>query len=243
METDIETGGREPMIKDLPQHIQSEKPLADVCLDEEVREHCQAILHGIDWPDLDSPNALRTLGITSCYAGEGVSAVAAQLAATAALESGGRVLLLDCNLPCPSVHQTFGVPSRPGLMECLRQGERLPEAIQPTVVRNLWVMATGELRGSPARAYDSPALPALLKDLEGDFDLVVCDMPTAARASCVTRVARHLDGVLLVVEAERVYCQVAKRAKELLLAAGASVLGVVLNKRRGSAPDWLDCNP
>ena len=80
-------------------------------------------------------------------------------------------------------------------------------------------------------------MPVLVKELAQDFELVVCDLPAAGQASCTSRLAGLLDGVLLVVESERVCCEAAERGKELLMRADAQLLGVVLNKRRQARPN------
>jgi Mrp family chromosome partitioning ATPase len=234
-----ETEGNETVIEQVTDRVDGGNGTQRPGLDEEVRDYHLEVLHHVRCAGEGPSGPLRALGITSCYTGEGVSTVAAQLALTAALDCDGRVLLVDCNLPGPSVHRRFGLGPCPGLAECLRQGALLPQAVRPSGVPRLSVMTAGQLHGSAARAYDSPAFPSLLKEWVGDFDTVICDMPAAARASSTARLARLLDGVLLVVEAERVRSDVACRVKELLLAADARLLGVVLNKRRGAAPDWL----
>jgi Mrp family chromosome partitioning ATPase len=48
-----------------------------------------------------------------------------------------------------------------------------------------------------------------------------------------------VDGVVLVVESERVRWQVAARGIELLEQAGTQVLGTVINKQREYIPEWL----
>ena len=48
-----------------------------------------------------------------------------------------------------------------------------------------------------------------------------------------------LDGVVLVIESERVRWQVAARGIELLEQAGSQVLGTVINKQQEYIPQWL----
>jgi Mrp family chromosome partitioning ATPase len=237
-ETETAMEGVKSMITEMPkrENVAATAPRCQPC---ESREYHQTILHRLPWPDYLAPQPLRTLGLTSCDRGEGVSTMAAQLAITAALDGEARVLAVDCNLANPALARLFGVKAAPGLVDCLRNGELLAEAVQPCETPNLWIVAAGELRGSPARAYDSPAFPSLLKEWVADYDLVVCDLPAACRVSSTARLSRLLDGVLLVVEAERVRWEVARRVKELLLTADARLLGAVLNKRPGSAPEWL----
>jgi protein-tyrosine kinase len=201
-----------------------------------VRKHWEDILDRLPWPCPGSARAVRSLGLTSCCRGEGVSTMAAHLAATAASYQAGRVLLVDANLAHPSVARTFDVVPDPGLAECLRGGEPGDAFLQACSVEDLWILAAGKLCGSPARAFDSPRLPDLVRDLARQFDLVIFDMPSAGQASCITRLAGLLDGVLLVVEAERVGWEPARRAKELLVQGEAQLLGAVLNKHNERYP-------
>ena len=113
-------------------------------LDVEVREYCEAILDHLPWPARESVQPLRTLGITSCYRGEGVSTIAAHLAATAASWGEGRVLLVDCNLGRPAASRMLGVDPRPGLADYLHDGEGLAEGIQAAPVPNLFVLPAGD---------------------------------------------------------------------------------------------------
>jgi len=208
-------------------------------LRERLREYYQSLLSRLGWPGSRSARALRTLGLTSCSSGEGVSTVASQLAATAATYGDRQVLLVDCNLSRPSVQQTFEVDLSPGLAEVLRNDRQLADAVQSSPVANLSVITAGDLDGAVAKAYDSAGLFEVVAALEREFELVVFDMPAAGQASSAISLAGLLDGVLLVVEAERVRWEVAQRAQEVLTRAGARLLGAVLNKRRQHVPDWL----
>ena len=86
---------------------------------------------------------------------------------------------------------------------------------------------------------DMAGLPSLIKELTSDFELVVVDLPPASQSSAGLRLAGLLDGVLLVIEAERVRREDARRVSDLLVRAGAHPRGVVLNKWRQHVPDWL----
>jgi len=53
------------------------------------------------------------------------------------------------------------------------------------------------------------------------------------------QIADLMDGVILVVEAEKTRWEVASRAKEDLLQANSKILGVILNRRQFHIPEWL----
>jgi Mrp family chromosome partitioning ATPase len=172
-----------------------------------------------------------------------VTTLAAHLAVAAAAHDKGPVLLVDGNLARPAAAEFVGVKPAPGLAECLRAEQRPPNAIQPSAVENLWVLAGGNLRSSPAGVYDSAGLAALVQELAGEYGLVVFDMPAASQASCLSHLAGLLDGVLLVVEAGRVRLDTVQRVKDLLTGAGARLMGGILNKQRDGAPAWVYRQP
>jgi Mrp family chromosome partitioning ATPase len=204
----------------------------------DVRGYYETLLCRLPWPAAGSGRPLRTLGVTSCLSGEGVSTVAAHLALAAAGIGRAQVLLADANFSRPGVPRIFGVRGRPGLAELLHDHCTLPEVLQPSPAPNLKLLAAGKPAAGISRAYDAAGLPGLLKELAADFELVVVDLPPAGQAAAL-RLARLLDGVLLVVEAERVHREFAQRVCGLLSRAGAHPVGVALNKWRQRVPDWL----
>jgi len=203
------------------------------------REHHETILRRLAWPANGSPSPLEALGVTSCHAGEGVSTVAARLAAAAASLGNQDILLVDAHFAEPTLHETFCMEPKAGLAEALLERVDLSELVRPTSVEHLSLLGAGLLHAESCRAYDAACLAETVEALKGRFGLVIFDLPPVARESAAVRLASLLDGVLLVVEAERVRWQVARRTKKLLTRAGAPVLGAVLNKRRQHIPSWL----
>ncbi len=205
----------------------------------QMRTACEDILHRLGWPGADGAAGLRTLGVSSCRMGEGVTTLATHLAVAAAACDRGPVLLVDCNWARPAAARVLGAEPAAGLAECLRAEQQWASAVRPATTKDLWLLSGGQVRGSPAAAYDSAALGPLIKELAATYQLVVFDMPAATQASCVAHLAGLLDGVLLVLEAGRVRWDTARRVKELFLGADARLLGAVLNKQHDGAPDWV----
>ncbi len=205
------------------------------------REYCRTALRRLGWPgggQGDSP-APRTLGLTSCSRREGVSTVAARLALTAAEADAGPILLVDANLANPAVHEAFDVDQSPGLAEAALNPAILPTCLQPSGFDNLELLTAGEPAGKLPGAFDIGAMGQLMEAIGREYALVVFDLPPAGQQSSALRLAGLLDAVVMVVEAERVHHDVARRAKQLLERAGARVCGAVLNKRRSYVPRWL----
>jgi len=159
--------------------------------------------------------------------------------AIAAAESGNHnVLLVDANISAPRVHDVLDLPLSPGLGEALSASGPHKLAVRRTRQSNLSVLTAGV--GQAGRVYEAgDNLAALFDALKKKFDLVLFDMPATSEASSALHLFRLFDGVVLVVENERVRSVVAQKATENLRRAGANLLGVVLNKRNKHIPDWL----
>ncbi len=153
----------------------------------------------------------RVLAVAGCSGGEGASTVAASIAASLARRARERVLLLDSA----------------AIENASSNGT--PHFAVSAFARN------GDLVGT----YDAKDLPDLLGSLRRDFGFVVIDMPAVLRRAPHARLCHLIDGVILVVEAERVRWEVAQRAKGVLAESKAKLLGVVLNRRRFPIPGWL----
>ena len=71
------------------------------------------------------------------------------------------------------------------------------------------------------------------------FDFTVLDLPPLDRPAETLPLCGVLDGVLLLVESERVRWPVAERYVNGLTRSGAKPLGVVMNKQKRHVPQWL----
>jgi Mrp family chromosome partitioning ATPase len=208
--------------------------------DDALGVSVQALLRNLLRRDPDVP-PLRTVGLTGCTGGAGVSTVAARLAVEATLAGQDPVLLVDAHLARPAAHKLLGVKPVPGLAEALHDGTPLSHVVQVSAIPRLSVLVAG--RGDdPAAFAESPGLAGLLETVKDEFALVVCDLPPVGGRSPTAALAAHLDGLVLVLEAERTPLEAARLGKDRLESC-ARLLGVVLNKRRRYLPAWFDRIP
>jgi succinoglycan biosynthesis transport protein ExoP len=169
------------------------------------------------------------IGVTSCARQEGVTTVAGNLAVAAAQAGDLRVLLADTNAVHPELAGRFGILTELGFSDLVAGKSGNQDVFHRTTVDQLWVLPAGR---EPATLADHPALKARLDELRAKFDLTIVDLPVANDLSPCGALARLLDGVLLVVEAERLHRDEVRRAKARLQRSQANLLGVVFNKGR-----------
>lgn len=201
-----------------------------IALPESLQESYRTLFRQIMWSQ--GLRQIKTFGLTSCRPGAGVSMVAAHLAATVAAQGDQRVLLVDFNLASPGLHRIFKLPAEPGLAESLRDKVGDATAISRSSLPNLSLLTAGHVNGDAAQLFDTQHLDSKVMQWASEYDLVVFDMPPFGESNAATRLVQCLDGVALVIEAERTTWAEAARAKRQLQIAAAKLLGVVINKQR-----------
>jgi len=191
----------------------------------------------------------RLLAFTSCGKGEGVTTVATNFASALARHNDGKIVLVDANYESPSVHQYLEVDRSPGLGEILWEGVDYASAVQKTTVPNLSVIASGKKNVKSLSLFESEKFLEFLEYLKKEYDFVVFDTPpmcefsgktwVCSTSNVASKLGRHIDGILLVIETERVRYQVVKSVQQQLTRSKANILGVILNKRKFHVPRWI----
>jgi len=181
----------------------------------------------------------KTVMVASPDHGEGTSTVAEGLALTLAERGRLSVLLVDANLRSPAADETIHAEPVAGLTEVLAGETSIEAVIEDTETPNLrFVAAGGAVHGS-ARLLDTARLPALLAELATKNDVVIFDAPPVLPYADALTLASKVDRVILVTQAERTQRGHLERAKDELEQCGATILGVVLNRKASHAPPWL----
>lgn len=178
---------------------------------------------------------LHTILVASARHGDGASRVAVGLASSLASDQGNRVLLIEANLRSPSLGRLIATNSAPGVSDYL-VGRAGPDSlVQRVEDLNLSIVHAG---AAPAK-IDCEAMATLIGELSAQFDYTVVDVSPVNRYADASVLASRVDGVILVVEADRTPVVDAETAKRNLDKVGARVLGVVLNRRRSYVPELL----
>jgi capsular exopolysaccharide synthesis family protein len=180
---------------------------------------------------LSSARELKVVAVTSAMAGEGKTATASNLAVVLS-QLGRPVLIMDCDLRKPRLHQVFHVSNRVGLVNQLTGTADLDTVILPTEVPNLWVLPAGPMPPNPSELLASERLRDLLRTLRGRFEYVIIDTPPALAVTDSTLVGVLADGVVLTLRSNKVTREEARLVRDRLRQADIKILGAVLNRYR-----------
>src|SRR5207237_6615610 len=117
---------------------------------------------------LDQP--MHTLQVTSPAAAEGKTTTLANLAVALA-RAGQRVVMVDCDLRRPRIHDFFGMPNEVGFTSVLLGEVPLAEAVQEIPgERLLMLLASGLLPPNPSELLASQRTAQVLAALQSESD-------------------------------------------------------------------------
>ncbi len=183
--------------------------------------------------------SLKTILISSGLPQEGKSFIAVNLAINLARHKSSKVLLIDGDMRCSSLHHYLGSDFHPGLPDYLSGKASLLEVMQlpeeakdrdpsmAAVLNNIAFIPGGDGGDLAADLSASKRFDELLTIVAPAFDWIIIDSPPVLLVSDAVNLARSSDAVLLVARSGVTTFPVAQRAQQELKAS--NVIGFVLN--------------
>jgi len=184
---------------------------------------------------LDQP--MRTLQITSAGAREGKTTTLVNLGVALA-GSGLRVVLVDCDLRRPRLHEFFGLESTIGFTSVLLGKVPLSSALQQTRgIERLSILGSGPLPPNPSELLSSRRTAEVLTSLQPAADIVLVDSPPVLPVTDPLVLSGRVDATLLITVAGATTRKEVSRAIELLRRVDAPLVGTVLNSVSAASSD------
>lgn len=175
-----------------------------------------------------SEDKCKKLCITSANAGEGKTTTTLNLAITFA-QIGSKVLLIDCDLRKPRIHQYLGVVKTDGLTTVLSKQKEFEDVVYHNLRPGLDCLTSGSIPPNPAELLASDSMKNLLKKLEGMYDYILLDTPPVTVVTDAVALSNSVSGVMIVVREGYTNHESIEQALKLLKIANAKVLGFFVN--------------
>ncbi|NLD76574.1 MAG: polysaccharide biosynthesis tyrosine autokinase [Acidimicrobiales bacterium] len=190
-------------------------------------EAYRSLRTAIDFISVD--NKIDILHVTSSTSGEGKSTTSANLAVTLA-RAGKRVILIDCDLRRPRLHEFFGLDNGVGFTSVVLGSTRIEDALEPVAgVPGLLVLPSGPPPPNPSELLSTKTVQSKLEALSRSADFVVIDSPPLLPVSDSVVIAGLADLTLLVVTARTTATRSVLRSVEMLEQVNAPLGGIVFN--------------
>lgn len=175
-----------------------------------------------------SGDKCKKLCVTSANAGEGKTTSTLNLAITFA-QTGSKVLLIDCDLRKPRIHQYLGVVKTDGLTTILSKQKRYEDVVYHNLRPGLDCITSGSIPPNPAELLSSENMKELLDDLSLIYDYILLDTPPINVVTDAVALSRYASGVMIVVREGYTNHESIENALKLLKIAKAKVLGFFVN--------------
>jgi capsular exopolysaccharide synthesis family protein len=178
----------------------------------------------------------RVLQFIGSRPGEGTSTVVREFARIAAERIGASVLLMDADRYQGTQSQFYSIASQFSWINVLQDSGDLGRAIHRVGESELYVSPACNSSVPTPELFNSPRFEGFWGNLKTRFDLVLIDSPPLTTSPDALALASKVDGVILVVEAEKTKWRTARYVRERIERVGGNILGIVFNKRRYYIP-------
>jgi len=190
-------------------------------------------------------NKLKEIGgnsllVTSANPGEGKTFTVINLGVSIAQELDRTVLLVDADLRKPHEHHYdfaedfFGVDIHKGLSDYLLGQAEIPELLLNPGIEKLTILPGGRSLPNSAELLGSARMESLVFEMKNryrDDRIIIFDSSSLLICTDPAVLSHFIDGILLVVEAEKTTPNDLKRVMELL--EDNLIIGTVMNKAKG----------
>ncbi|HUU70805.1 MAG TPA: CpsD/CapB family tyrosine-protein kinase [Planctomycetota bacterium] len=178
---------------------------------------------------------ISTIGFTSAWKGEGKSVVALNVAIALARDcEEATVCIVDADLHKPSQHSLLGLQNTVGLSDALTGTMPASSLTIPTPVNRLFLLPAGSKAPNPKSLFSSARVEDVIAELQSRYTFTIYDCPPVLLCPETKDLAVHLQGVVLVVRANKTNRKLVDKARAKLQPeteqGGVDIIGFVLNK-------------
>ena len=174
-----------------------------------------------------SDKLIKTIVVTSSLIGEGKSTVVGNLAYSLN-QDGSRVLVIDCDLRKPSIHENFLLSNEKGLTDIL-VGKSDLKSVTKKIEESLFLITAGTIPPNPAEMLDSKVMSSFLEECRNNYDHIILDTPPLQAVTDAQVLSTKADGTLMVIKANFTKKNDVESAVDMIKKVNGKIIGTVLN--------------
>lgn len=171
---------------------------------------------------------LKKILLTSTEAGEGASITTINLAHSFSM-SGKKVLIIDCDLRKPSIHEYFNISNNTGFANLIMEKLEYKDVIYE-YSDTLHVITAGKTTINPAELLNIEYICTIFEHFQKQYDIILIDSPPVINYTDTQLLSAASDGVIMVVSMGKTHTVLCKKALQLLQNVNADIIGIVFNQ-------------
>ncbi|MBQ2093148.1 MAG: CpsD/CapB family tyrosine-protein kinase [Ruminococcus sp.] len=168
----------------------------------------------------------KLFAVTSYSKGEGKSTVSANLAISFS-KMEKKVLLVDCDLRRPNIHNIFKIENQAGLSNVIGKMVEFEDVIHRNVLPNLDILPSGTIPPNPSELLCSPKFTNLVKKLYEEYDYIIFDTPPIGVVADALLLKDLLAGFVVVLRERSTTHGDVQNIMDSMKLADAKILGFV----------------
>lgn len=172
---------------------------------------------------------LKVLLVMSAEPHQGKSLIVSQLALALA-EFGKNIVVVDCDMRRPRLHNYFEVSNQYGLTDVLERRMGLDTALQKSPYPGVCVLASGSLPSHTSKLLSSPQMSELINSLRIKFDYVLLDTPALLGIADVAALIRKVGSILWIVRRTYAKLQAVEDARQFLKSLDDKSISLIINQ-------------
>jgi capsular exopolysaccharide synthesis family protein len=185
---------------------------------------------------------IQTILFTSYNHGEGTTTIASNFAESLTQDPKYKVLLVDGNTRSPDLHQLQAfVENYNNLVfqNLFRDDNKNLYLPKPNAKTNLAVLTCNQVDTHPSQIFNHHKFNEFLQEAKKFFDFIVFDSSPIGKYYDSIVLATHVQGVILVIQAEKTTQFEISRAKDILEERHIPIIGIILNRRKFRIPGFV----
>ncbi len=168
----------------------------------------------------------KLFAVTSYSKGEGKSTVSANLAISFS-KMEKKVLLIDCDLRRPNLHNIFKIENQAGLSNVIGKMVEFEDVIHRNVLPNLDILPSGTIPPNPSELLCSPKFTNLIKKLYEEYDYIIFDTPPIGVVADALLLKDIIAGFVVVLRERSTTHGDVQNIMDSMKLADAKILGFV----------------
>ena len=213
----------------VPMLTSGEKPQDEV-ISRPVSAYAEAIRTirtALRYSDVDNPP--KVVLVTSALPDEGKSVFSLSLARSVAF-SGGRALLIDCDLRRPSVAKQLKADVKTNVLSLFEPNADFKSAVHVDEVSGMHFLPSVSGTANPQDLLGSKQFRSLVERMRNHYDLIVLDTPPVLAVSDALILSHIADTTMFLVRWGRTARPVVLGALKSFRQNGGNLAGIVLSR-------------
>lgn len=168
----------------------------------------------------------KIFAVTSHSKGEGKSTVSANLAISFS-KMEKKVLLIDCDLRRPNIHNIFNIDNSSGLSNIIGKMVSFEDTVKRDVLNNLDILPSGTIPPNPSELMCSATFIELMNKLSVEYDYIIFDTPPIGVVADALLLKDLIAGFVVVVRERSTTHGDLQKLLDSVKLADSKILGLI----------------